>query len=329
MGMNTTLCSYVLRLYQGSRECSATRFTDWALEQSRELLHFDSALWATGFAGVSINSVHLYNLPPEIVQEWEAHRKNDSLLNSLVEGISEHTLNICNITRTKKDGTASSKICKAHCDKFGIRHALCTSTQDRTTKIQNYICFYRSPGSKGFTEKERKLKDFLTPHLVEARNINLIAYFNLYKEGLYLSAVCDRFGMLHQSEQGFIDLLRLEWPAIKLPYLPADISDQVIRKPGYVYEGKHVALKSAPLGDLIHIQARKESRMVELSSRERMITKYLVSGHTYKQIATTLNISPSTVTKHVNSIYKKTGAKNKTQLAKLIGMKNKVTEKTN
>jgi DNA-binding CsgD family transcriptional regulator len=326
--MNTALCSYVLRLYQGSRECSATHFTDWALEQSRELVHFDSALWATGFAGVSINSVHLYNLPPEIIQEWEAYRKNDSLLNSLVEGISEHTINLCNITRAKKDGAASSKICKTHCDKFGIRHALCTSTQDRTTRIQNYICFYRAPGNKAFTEKERKLKDFLTPHLVEARNINLIAYFNLYKEGPYLSAVCDRFGMLHQSEQGFIDLLRLEWPGIKLPYLPVDIVDHVTRKSNYVHEGKHIALKSAPLGDLIHVQARKESRMTELSSRERMITKHLVSGHTYKQIASTLNISPSTVTKHVNSIYKKTGAKNKTQLAKLIGMKNTAAEKT-
>ncbi len=325
--MNTALCSYVLRLYQGSRECSATRFTDWALEQSRELVYFDSALWATGFAGVSINSVHLYKLPAEIVQEWEVHRKNDSLLNSLVEGISEHTLNLCNITRAKKDGTTGSKICKAHCEKFGIRHALCSSTQDTTTKIQNYVCFYRSSASKGFTEKERKLKEFLTPHLVEARNNNLIAYFNLYKEGPYLSAVCDRFGMLHQTEQGFIDLLRLEWPAIKLPYLPAEISDHVIRKPGYVYEGRQIALKSIPLGDLIHVQARRESRMTELSSRERMITKYLVSGLTYKQIASTLNISPSTVTKHVNSIYKKTGARNKTLLAKLIGMKKLNPEK--
>ena len=102
MGMNTALCSYFLRLYQGSRECSATRFTDWALEQSRELVHLDSALWATGFASVSINSAHLFNLPAEIIQVWETHRKKDSLLNSLVEGISEHTLNLCNITRAKK-----------------------------------------------------------------------------------------------------------------------------------------------------------------------------------------------------------------------------------
>ncbi len=54
--MRANLCDFVLRLYRGSRECDAARFMDWALDLTRALIPFDSAVWAIGVAGVGVHS---------------------------------------------------------------------------------------------------------------------------------------------------------------------------------------------------------------------------------------------------------------------------------
>jgi len=308
--MYANLCDFVLRLYKGSREHDAARFMDWALDHTRSLVPFDSAVWAIGVAGVSIHCAHLHQLPTEVFRRWEARRKTDAELNNLVEAPDGQT-----VTRSFYAPSASTLDGDV---KHGIRHALCTTARDDTTRLHHFICLYRSSTDVVFSEEECGLKEFLAPHLIEARHNNLIAHFNRHKQGAYLSGICDRFGLLHQVEPGFEELLRGEWPDARLPYLPAEIASAAAKGRQTVIETVHIVFKLVPLGDLMHIQARKMSRHIRLSARERLITKHLVAGDAYKEIAQALKISASTVTKHVNSIYKKTGAKNKTQLAKII-----------
>lgn len=93
MGMYANLCDFVLRLYKGSRERDAARFMDWALEHTRTLIPFDSAIWAIGVAGVSIHSAHLHQLPAEVFRYWETRRKADAELNDLVEAPEGQTVN--------------------------------------------------------------------------------------------------------------------------------------------------------------------------------------------------------------------------------------------
>ena len=73
--MHNTLCSLVLHLYKGSREQAATRFTGWALDRARAMIHFDSALWAIGTPGERIHSAHYYQLPGTMLREWERQGK--------------------------------------------------------------------------------------------------------------------------------------------------------------------------------------------------------------------------------------------------------------
>jgi len=188
------------------------------------------------------------------------------------------------------------------------------------SKLRHFICFYRNGSGKPFSEKDSSIKKFLTPHLVEARNNNIFLHFSANKESPFKSAVCDRYGMLHQMENGFLELLQTENPDWRPPYLPFELDHANIDvgTSDIVFNGATIVIKASPMGDLLHLQARAKSRSARLSSRERTITKHLISGMAYKEIANTLNISPSTVTKHVNSIYKKTGVKNKTSLAKAM-----------
>lgn len=55
-----------------------------------------------------------------------------------------------------------------------------------------------------------------------------------------------------------------------------------------------------------------------LTERERGILTYLVAGHTYGEIARELFISEKTVSSHVSNLLRKTGAKNRIDLARLV-----------
>ena len=168
--MHNTLCSFVLHLYKGSREQAATRFSGWALDQARAMIHFDSALWAIGTPGERIHSAHYYQLPGTMLREWERRRKANSELNPLVEGRLNNPVRLDNLISVA--GTAKppppldlSKLCS----RFGIHHALCTAIGGTESKLHHFICFYRNGSGKPFSEEDSSIKKFLAPHLVEAR----------------------------------------------------------------------------------------------------------------------------------------------------------------
>lgn len=257
--MRADLCGFVLRLYQGSRECDAARFMDWALELTRALILFDSAVWAIGVAGVGVHSAHLDHLPAEMFQRWESERPHNPQLAALIEGSPPETTHRARAAVPERTGnpSLSHQRFQEFCTQYDIRHALCTTTQNTVTHLHHFLCLYRSAAHKAFSAKEREIKAFLAPHLVEARNNNLAAYFGTYKEAAYRSAIGDRFGLLHQTEPGFADLLQEEWPEVRPPYLPAELHEPITRNRQRVFQGASIVVKTAPLGDLVHLQAKK------------------------------------------------------------------------
>ena len=128
-------------------------------------------------------------------------------------------------------------------------------------------------------------------------------------------------GLNHHADPGFSELLRREWPQLRTAQVPASL---LAALPGHdaVFEGAAIVVKAKRLGDLVHLQARRQGRLRRLSPRERLIAKSLVRGATYKEIGQTLGVAASTVTKHADSIYRKTGVRNKTQLAEFFKERN-------
>ncbi len=209
------------------------------------------------------------------------------------------------------------------CARFGIRHVLCAAAPDALSGLEHRFCFCccRGPGKRAFSDPEHRLIRFLAPHLIEARRANLVAYFAACRDEAFRSGLCDRMGLIHHAEPGFPELLRREWPQLRTAHVPASL---LAALPGHdaVFEGAAIVIKAKHLGDLVHLQAGRQGRLRRLSPRERLITKPLVCGATYKEIRQTLGIAASTVTKHANSIYRKTGVRNKTQLAEFLKERN-------
>ena len=59
-------------------------------------------------------------------------------------------------------------------------------------------------------------------------------------------------------------------------------------------------------------------KQYRITSRESEMLKYLLSGAEYKDISRELNISLSTIKKHINNIYKKCEVKNRIEIYNLF-----------
>ena len=70
--------------------------------------------------------------------------------------------------------------------------------------------------------------------------------------------------------------------------------------------------------DQYYAQEEILRRWVTLTRREQDVTAYVCLGHTNRQIASFLSISPDTVKFHLHNVFLKYGVKNRTQLQQVM-----------
>lgn len=75
------------------------------------------------------------------------------------------------------------------------------------------------------------------------------------------------------------------------------------------------SMMNLPGGNVVAVIKEKPPEEVRnsisLTSREREILRYLIKGHSNKEIASTMGISPGTVNAHLDNIYLKLGCTNR------------------
>jgi len=64
-----------------------------------------------------------------------------------------------------------------------------------------------------------------------------------------------------------------------------------------------------------HARKRTADKLGELTSQEAQISHLAAQGHSNREIAAQLFISPSTVEYHLHKVFRKLGVKTRTQLA--------------
>jgi len=175
------------------------------------------------------------------------------------------------------------------------------------------IRIHRSGHSLEFSCQEQNAKRRLVSHIVDAYDNNL--HFALLRQhSRDPVAIIDHHGAIHARGPNFDAMLREEWPQWAGRALPEELS-ALVGRGGAVDTGKRVVVRIKPEHSMSFVHAEKVSAGARLTSRETTIAYYLRQGKGYKEIAQTLAISPSTVTNHVNSIYKKLNVRNKTELS--------------
>lgn len=312
------LSAFILALHRGAAEQPFEAFADWALEALKAYVPFDSGLWASGHAtpeGAPVVHTHwLHRQPAQLMVDYAPIAHHDTVFAASLRqpGVS-----------VVADARANvPAVFDAYIDRYRIEHILNTCDVDPLSGLLNDIALWRSERTRPFVEEERRFMQAAFPHLIEACTRNRLARLagaaSSRSIGAWSAAAADRAGILHIAENRFPQLLREEWPQWCGPRLPPLLSEAVSRGESQRIAGQRIIVKTAPLHDVLLLQARPRIAVDGLTQREREIARHTAEGLSHKDIARLLDLSPATVRNHLSSACRRLGVRNKAQLAALV-----------
>lgn len=311
----------VLALYQLPQEYGSADFQVRALERVRDVVDFDSAFWALmGDIKGAPEFLHccLVDQPESMITDYAevahfdevSHRNRAAPRESLVTSI---------------DGLPSCAggPWRDYVDKYGIRHILSTYVPDAPLSgLHQVVYLWRSCSDRPFLERERRLKQALMPHLVEAlrqsRRLEIQRGLLRSWEKKHSTALVDREGVLHHVEERFLSLLVRHWPGWRGAKLPKELVDRLLVDGSWEYHTRTGRIRCAPLGESYLLVGSEVDELASLSKRELQIAEHFAAGFTYRQVAVQLSISPATVRNHIAHVYQKLGIRSKPELGRVL-----------
>ncbi len=305
----------ILTLYRDGRDISLRSYQDWALEQVRELIPFDSAWWGNAAAEpMKIHWIHLHNCDASIMEVYPPYMAQDFFRAELMTRPGKAVNMADLITRKKFISTPLYQNCGK---RFHIEWSLGTLLVDPASSLHEFLTLWRHDGDKPFNEEERQIKEQLMPHLAEAfRAVRLRHFLRGIDTRGKAWALADDHGYIREASPAFIACLRDHWPKWKSNLLPDTLAQSVAQ--GRTYESKALAIDLKQSENLRFLQVRPRSTLDRLSAREREIISRYANGETYSAIAKTFKLAPATVRNHISHSFKKLSVRNKAELAKLL-----------
>ena len=285
------------------------------------LLPFDSGVWVIGALdqGCLVSyDAYVHRQPVGFMENYSRVVHEDHLLEQLMCAPG-HTVDLYG--GLSRETWITQEVYQEHCRIYGIEHAIATSILDPEVGIFSFISLYRKDFDRPYSPRERALKPLLTVHLVAAERLNRQLDIRRRKSGIESResfGSCDASGLLLYCERRFAQLLRRAWPRWQGPSLPQELVKTAGGEEPRRYSRGGCRFRTILWGDGLMVFGRALSALDRLSPRELEIARELATGNAYKQIARRLRISPSTVTNHVNAIYRKLGVSSRSQLVKIL-----------
>ena len=309
---------FVSKLIELDRLAPVGDFKKAAMELLAGLIPFDMALWASGYTeGLRVHNVYLYGLPDDMMQNWERFKHQDRLLASIIAqpGVTFDVYEFY-----AKQERQSLKIYQQHSHAYGIESAISTALPFSRTGLLDVMSLYRKRSRRSFSPKEQAAKQFVFPLLTQIWQHNQIEHVRRRSNSQAggPAAVCDQKGWLRQATDGFIELLQGEWPGWNGPILPDSLRDWLKGNCVKAFRGRSIGLKADPMDDLFLLAAYAREEAAMLTPREEEIAESFAAGLTYKDISKEFNLSPATVRRHLDSVYKKLRVANKIELFQVL-----------
>ena len=305
----------LLELHRGCRKQAAETFPGWAMALVREVIPNSAWFWGSGCeidGEIIVHSFMFDNIPPESMQAWEQYKH----LDIFAARAAEQRNVVHNFTHETLEKT---EIYQQVYRLVGIEQMLGVYAYKPYCGLSDSISLYRSDPEMPFSEEQRLAMQCLVPHLIETRHINYLEHLSsgMQRPPQPSLAASDCKGVIHVAEEGFVELLRLEWPQWCGPRLPELLSNG---RPAQRYVGRVIAVRFVPVLDMFLLKARPRTAVDDLSRRELEIAHHFAQGLTNKEIAQKAGLAPATVRNHLSSIYLKLGIGNKAELATMLSV---------
>jgi DNA-binding CsgD family transcriptional regulator len=308
----------LLNLYRAARELPIESFQESALGLVKPLLQFESAVWGAGIrlqAGVVVHLAHLHEMPIEYLAEWESLNPQDRVIPAVVADPGRPKLFHSPTLFAGREGSPMLDFTK----RAGWQMSMVTAFLVPGQRSAQWMSLYRSDPDHHYSEQEQRIAQFLMPHLVEAltinRALNLQTVYGDHAGPSELLALCDRKGLLHYADPGFVAVLASEWPGFDGGTLPRELLTPCIRDRQPCFTGRSIRVDVRDADEVLFLRARRNSRLDDLSPREREIARQFAQGRSHKEIAKSVGISPATVRHHLSGVYTKLDIHDKAQLA--------------
>ena len=307
---------FLVDLYRAGRELDADAFQDFALDRLNGLIPFGGAVWSRAAeeedGNVLLHSIHAFRLAPEVLTTYQIYQDRD-VLGRMAFAAFGRTVNASNARALVDDPEIRANFI----DALGLEHAMSTCLVDAMTSLISSITILRGPGQPAFTERERRLKERVMPHMVEAFGISrLVRLMALQSRDLpfaYAAAIVDRTGLLQVAPHAFVELLRREWPQWRGPRLPVPACAGLDAPGRAVF--REIVIRTDPSDQYAWVRIRLAEPIDRLSEREAEVARLSAAGRSNKEIGVALGLSPFTVRNHLNNIYVKLGLSKRTELS--------------
>ena len=308
----------LLNLYQVSHETPHAQFHDTALGLLKCLIPFDFAKWGSSHLssqGVIFHEAHLHQEPPEIMEAYTHVYHEDSAARWVARNLGI-TANFHNPTVFAGE---RHRAIRDYTRRYRHANALITGRRDPRTGLMHSLSLYRADPERTYTERERRLCQFLVPHCAQALVINRMLQVEQVRRpdspGTVAMAIADPFGTLHFAEPAFLALVRSEWMGFEGATLPSPLQLDFLGSGPCRFLGRTLLLSWMSCKGLYFLRARQRLPVDSLTPRELAIAREVSAGLTHKEIARKLGIAPATVRNHLNLIHERSHARNNAELA--------------
>lgn len=309
---------FIADLIRHGHNARAGAFKRKVMDSLRTLIPFDMALWASGHTrDLQVNNTFLYRLPQELMVSWEKVKHQDRLLQGLIQNPGV-TFDVYDFY-SRKERLALDTY-QNHSRLFGIEHAISTAIPDPQTGLLEIMSLYRRNPDQPFAQTDLKTKSFLFPLLIAAwheNQIHCLANRGACRENED-TAICDSKGWLRHADPGFVRQIQENWPEWTGPVLPAEIQAWLVNGTSAHLAQSGLIFHRIAMGDMLRVRVHPANGYEHLTQREEEVAHAFALGLTYKEIAAELKVSPNTVRRHIESVYKKLGVATKLELFQSI-----------
>lgn len=309
------LGTHLLKLAELGRRAQPQNMLEDAMGILRGMLPFDSAWWGEVSAPpheAPRNWLHgSIGLSKTFAEEWNTVSMCDAFaLQSMAElgQAIRHSDAIDPMPQTLEVAAFSQR--------HGLFHCMAVTVELPHSGLLFFVSLYRQHAKAAFSGQEAVLLEAFTSHLVPQWVHTLAQLHNAATHcPLDSHALVDQAGNMLFLGIRLGQVLATAFPAWSGTQLPTELLGALGKTPcNFTIEKSH-RLRLEPCGSLVAISLPAGRQRSPLSPRELGVAMLYAGGHSNKQIAASLGLTPATVRTYLRSVYVLLGVQNKVELA--------------
>ncbi|WP_176475850.1 helix-turn-helix transcriptional regulator [Halomonas salipaludis] len=305
----------ILKLSALSGCTSAVNWLHEAILIFRNVVSFDSAWWGQVYipaeSSMPRNLMHgSIGLSASFAEEWAEISGVDCFANSSISCLGKA------VRDSGSDALkAESEEVAAFCKRHDIFHSMAVTEEFPSSRTLFFVSINRRKSSPEFGDAESILMEEFFNHLTYCWR----SYLSMIRSD-GLPSLWDNYALA--STQGKLlyigrdigEVISEKYADWKGSSLPGNVSRLVSHVPCTVYADGRQGMMVQPCGDLIALMLCSRQQFSPLSPRELSAANIYSLGHSYKEVARILGVTPATARTYLRSAYVQLGVSNKVEL---------------